>query len=403
MGKNHNTDCDVLIAGGGAAGCTMAAMLSQSGIRVVCVDQEPKEKVLNPTFDGRTMAISFGSSEILNHAGLWDSLLPHACPIKTIKVTENGAPSLLDFLSRDSGENAMGWIIEMRNLKRTLYDRLSSIKDCTYLSPARILSYEVNDNFVHTTLEDGRIIRSSIVIGADGRQSFTRAFMNIDTRGWRYNQRAIVCIITHENPHNHTAFEDFRKDGPLAILPMRDDEKGGHRSSIVWTEQGDEKDSVIIWDDETFKTALNEKLPAMYGRVLSLGPRFSYPLSLSHAHTYIGRRMALIADAAHGIHPIAGQGLNLGLRDVDLLSTLLIDAHRSGQDLGSYDLLKAYERGRKPDNMVMAGATDILNKLFSNDLKTARVLRKIGLMAVEKMPTAKQFLMNQAMGKRILK
>ncbi len=187
MSKSSALKTDVLIAGGGAAGCTMAAMLGQAGIKTICVDQDAKDKVLNPAFDGRTMAISFGSSEILKQAGLWAMVESMACPILTIKVTENGAPSLLDFLSGEANEKAFGWIIEMRHLKSALYNRLAAIKNCTHLNPARIAGYDVKGDCVETKLEDGTTIQSSLVIGADGRQSFTRDFMNIQTRGWNYN------------------------------------------------------------------------------------------------------------------------------------------------------------------------------------------------------------------------
>lgn len=394
----HDFTADVVIVGGGHAGCTMAALLAGNSISAICIDQDDPAKTLDHGFDGRTTAISFGSRRVIEATGAWDALVKEACPIRDIKIMDSGSPTLLEFLVEDVDADAFGWIVENRRLRQSLYRRLQELNRAQHIAPARVADFTRDKDGVTVHLQDGRTARGSLVIGADGRNSFTREWMGIGTRGWDYNQRALVCIAIHENPHNNTAIEDFRSEGPFAVLPMADDEQGRHRSSVVWTEHGHDKNSALHWDEETFNAALNERFPAFYGRVQLAGKRFSYPLGLKHAHEYTAERMALVADAAHGIHPIAGQGLNIGLRDIADLAERLIEAKKTGKDFGSADLLDAYQRARRLDNMAMAGATDTLNKLFSNDLSSVRILRKLGLRAVQRIPAARRFFMKQAMG-----
>lgn len=394
----HDFQADAVIVGGGHAGCTMAALLAQNGVSVLCIDQDSPEKTLAAGFDGRTTAISFGSRRVIEAAGAWDFLTKQACPIRDIKIMESGSPTLLEFLVEDVGEDAFGWIVENSLLRESLYRTLRGLGNATHIAPARVADFTQDNEGLTVHLEDGRTAYGQIVIGADGRNSFTREKMGIATRGWPYRQRALVCVARHENPHGHIAVEDFRAEGPFAILPMMDDDKGQHRSAVVWTEHGAEKSSALHWDEESFTAALNERFPDFYGEVSLASQRAAYPLGLAHAHSYIAERVALVADAAHGIHPIAGQGLNLGLRDIAALADILIDAKRKKMDLGLDDLLQSYQRARRTDNMMMAGATDTLNKLFSNDLASARILRKIGLQVVQRIPAARKFFMKQAMG-----
>ena len=394
----QNLEADVVIVGGGPAGCSLAALLAANDVTAICIDQDDPETTLKGDFDGRTTAISYGSRRVIDACGVWDGLADEACPIKDIQIMENGSAVLLEFLVKDVGGESFGWIVENRKLRAGLYKKLKSLKSATHLAPARVAGFSKDDEGVTVVLADGRQVRAKLVVGADGKKSFTREWMGIGTRGWSYRQRGVVCIVTHEHTHGNIAVEDFRGDGPFAILPMADDSKGQHRSSIVWTEHGAESLSALHWDEQTFNAALAERFPPFYGEVRLSGKRFSYPLGLGHAHTYIAPRMALVADAAHAIHPIAGQGLNLGLRDIAELAELVIAAKQKGGDVGSMELLEAYERARRPDNMMMAAATDSLNRLFSNDIAPVSFLRKIGLRMVEAAPPARKFFMRQAMG-----
>lgn len=394
----QNLEADVVIVGGGHAGCSLAALLAANDVSVICIDQDDPAATLKGDFDGRTTAISYGSRRVIEASGAWDDLAAEACPINDIQIMENGSSVLLEFLVKDVGGDSFGWIVENRKLRAALYKKLKNLKAATHLAPVRVAGFARDEDGVDVELSDGRRVRGRLVVGADGKQSFTRAWMGIGTRGWSYRQRGVVCIVRHDNPHGNVAVEDFRGQGPFAILPMADDEQGRHRSSIVWTEHCPEKQSARHWSEDTFNAALSERFPSFYGGVRLCGARFSYPLSLTHAQAYIAPRMALVADAAHAIHPIAGQGLNLGLRDIADLAERVIGAGKKGLDVGSMELLEAYEAARRPDNMMMAAATDSLNRLFSNDIAPVGLLRKIGLRLVEAAPPARKFFMRQAMG-----
>jgi 2-octaprenyl-6-methoxyphenol hydroxylase len=399
MGKQSSKNSyDVIVVGGGLAGLTMTALLAADGAHVLCLDREAPAAQLNAAFDGRTTAISYGSRKVLAAAGLWDALTPDACAIDTIQILDGESPVLLTFGREEAGGRSFGWIVENNLLRRALFGGVQNFKKAAHIAPAAVAGFAREDGCATAILEDGRRFSASLVIGADGRNSFTREWMDIGAREWRYRQRAVVCVAAHENPHENIAVEHFRPEGPFAILPMTDGPDGGRRSSVVWTEHGPDRNSALHYDQESFDAALAARFPARYGAVRQTGRRFSYPLGLVHAHQYIAPRMALIAEAAHGIHPIAGQGLNMGFRDIAALAALVREALNAGRDPGADVVLQAYQRQRRFDNMAMAGATDTLNRLFSNDVAPARILRRAGLQAVSRLPFAKQFFMKQAMG-----
>lgn len=389
---------DVIVVGGGLAGLGLTALLASRGARVLCVDRESAAARTAPAFDGRTTAISYGSRKVLEAAGVWGALSANACAIDTIHISDGGGPVLLDFSKDEVEGRSFGWIVENRLLRQALLARVKDLKTAEHVAPAAVADFSRDDGKVTVHLEDGRKFSAPLAVGADGRASFTREWMGVGAREWPYRQRAVVCAVVHENPHEHIAVEDFRPSGPFAILPMTDDEQGAHRSSVVWTEHGPEKNSALRFSAEVFDAALAARFPARYGAVRLAGGRFSYPLGLTHAHAYIAPRMALVAEAAHGIHPIAGQGLNMGLRDVAALADLVAGSVRDGRDPGGADMLERYQRGRRFDNMAMAGATDQLNRLFSNDIGPVRAARRFGLRAVGRLPAAKLFFMKQAMG-----
>jgi len=395
MGARKKTDIyDVIVAGGGLAGLSLTALLADRGVRVLCLDRDPPPVQMAENFDVRTTAISFGSREILKKAGIWDALEDGACAIDVIHILDGGGPVRLVFDKVEAGNKSFGWIVENRDLRAAMLARVKKLDKATHIAPAAIADVSADQDVASVTLEDGTVYQGRLIVGADGRESLVRERAGITTRGWSYEQRAIVGIIAHEHPHENSAVEDFRESGPFAILPMADAKDGTHRSSLVWTEHGPKKDSALNYDDESFNIALQARFPERYGAVRLTGRKFAYPLSLTHAHKYTAQRIALVADAAHAIHPIAGQGLNLGFRDVALLADLI----ENTDDPGAPEVLQKYERGRRVDNMAMAGATDGLNRLFSNDSTILRGLRRAGLGAVARMPAARKFFMKQAMG-----
>jgi len=392
LAKTHALDAQVIIIGGGHAGLSLTALLAAHGISCLCVDRGDAASAK----DTRTTAISYGSQRVVAAAGAWDAARLNPCAIRDIQILDGNSPVLLDFLSHDIGGDMFGWIVQNNDLRNCLLDRLAALPLATLLAPAQISDLSLEEDSACVHLADGRILRAQLVIGADGKNSFTRQWMNIPVRHWSYHQQAIVCVITHEKPHDHIAIEHFMDEGPFAVLPMADDDNGAHRSALVWTEHTN-RDGRLTWDDHTFISALSARLPEFYGAVLHVTPRAAWPLSLTHAYQYIGPRMALVADAAHAIHPIAGQGLNLGLRDIAVMAELLVEAQRNQQDMGAPDLLEEYQRRRRFDNMLMAAATDNLNRLFSHKSKLLGLARKAGLKLVQKSPGARSFLMRQAM------
>ncbi len=399
MNKNDvQTDYDVIIVGGGLAGLSLSCLLGKiDGLRVACIDRDaPKDQLAS---DERTTSISYGSAQILKRAGVWDKLETAGCPIENIEILDGDSPLLLQFLSAEVKGKAFGWIISNHHIRTTLMQQMSALKAVDHIAPARVKDFEIEENAARVILEDGKSISAKLIVGADGRGSSVRDFMDVSVRGWNYHQRAVVCFINHENPHHNKAVEHFWPEGPFAILPMIDDENGHHRSSLVFTEHGKNRNGLMSLSDDEFLAEVQNRFPQSYGNVEVVdNKRKAYPLSLTHAAQYIAPRMVLVADAAHGIHPIAGQGLNLGFRDLDCLSKLIESATQNGTDIGGDDLLQSYQRKRRPDNMAMVAVTDGLVRLFSNDLPPIKALRRLGLRTVSKVARAKKFFMHRAMG-----
>ena len=384
---------DVLIVGGGMVGATLAVALADIPMNVIVADRQDPADALDAGFDGRASAIALASRRLFDGLGLWAGMDGDAAPIRHIRVSEGASPLFLHYDHRDAGGGPFGYMVENRMIREALAGRLGGLDRVRVLAPADIASVERDVDGVRARLADGRRIGASLVVGADGRDSQTRTAAGIAISRWSYPQTGIVCTVDHEKPHNAVAHERFLPAGPFAILPLK-----GNRSSIVWTEDPELARVIMGLDDEGFLGELEARFGDFLGAIEVVGPRWSYPLSLLFARTTIGRRLALVGDAAHGMHPIAGQGLNMGLRDVAALSEVLADAWRLGLDPGDGAALEDYERWRRFDNTLMLAATDGLNRLFSTRFAPLRLVRDLGLAAVNRMLPLKRVFMANAMG-----
>ncbi|MEO0392751.1 MAG: UbiH/UbiF/VisC/COQ6 family ubiquinone biosynthesis hydroxylase [Pseudomonadota bacterium] len=397
---DHALTTDVIIVGGGLAGMTLGSLLGTAGVDCICVDRQSVPAMTERHYDGRTTAISLASRRVLEAAGVWDIVTTHghAEPILDIKITDDVSPVFLNFDSRDVGDQPFGHIVDNLHMRHHMMARINALTHATYMAPAGVVDYTRDTAGVTVTLDTGQTITAPLLVGADGRRSPTRDWAGIGLDQWQYNQTAIVCNVTHSKPHHNWALEHFMPAGPFAVLPLPNTDDGRHRSSVVWTKHGDDAAPILALDDNGFNAELQAQFGDYLGEVSLYGNRFSYPLSVIHAKAYIAPRTALVAEAAHAIHPIAGQGLNLGMRDIAALAELVVDAKRLGLDIGSPNLLLTYQRWRRQDNVTLLMVTDGLNRLFSNDVVPVKRLRQLGLAAVERLPPLKKFFMRHAMG-----
>lgn len=407
-GSSASLQVDVAVVGAGLAGSLLAIALAAGGLRTGLVDRTPLGDMTLPAFDGRTTAISLATQRIFSALGVWDGLAPDASPILDIRISDADSaarvsPLHLHFDHRDAarpGETPrpMGWIAENRHIRRALLGGLSRAPNVAVLAPAEIAATDRGLDRAVLRLADGRSVDAALVASCEGRAGSARADAGIGLLSLSYPQLAIVVTVVHERPHRGVAQEKFLPGGPFAILPLTDDDRGRPRSNVVWSERADLARRILALDEAGFFAELSRRFGGHLGAIERVGPRWHYPLSLQHAHRYVDRRLALVGDAAHGIHPIAGQGYNLGARDVAALAETLVDARRLGLDIGSTAVLEGYERWRRFDNTALVAATDLLNRLFSNDLAPLRLARDLGLAAVDRVAPLKRFLMRHAMG-----
>ena len=399
----------VCIMGAGPVGGTLACRLAGAGISVALIDHAALPPMENPAFDGRAYAIAAGSRSLLEDAGLWDVLDVPPNPIRDIRVSDGrvgGAPSRLhlhfDHLEAGDDPRPFGWMVEARSLRKALNARFPVQTGLHLFAPA-VATVDRTDGGCVVRLSDGPIIESQLVVAAEGRNSPLREQAGIKVTRIPYHQTAIVCAMSHERPHNDVALEHFLPAGPFAVLPMgpsADAEPGGspNVSAIVWTERTKGAAAFMALDDQRFAREAGRRLGPHLGAIRAVGRRWSYPLSAMIAHRYVDTRLALAGDAAHGIHPIAGQGLNLGFRDGIALADLIIKTGQLGVDVGTETLLGQYERVRKADNLLMFAMTDGIDRLFSNDRRLIRVVRDLGIDSVNRMGPMKRMFMRRAMG-----
>jgi 2-octaprenyl-6-methoxyphenol hydroxylase len=387
-------DVELLIAGGGLVGLLLGAACAGAGLAVALVDRQDPAVLLADDFDGRSSAIGYGSHRVLDAIGLWPEIALDAEPIREIRVADDNSPLFLHYDHRELDTGVpLGYIVENRILRRALIDRVRSIPSLLYLAPLAVDSVSISAHGATAALSDGREVRARLVAAADGRKSPLRRSSGIRTIEWQYPQIGIVTTVHHQRPHNGIAVEHFLPAGPFAILPMT-----GNRSSIVWTERAELAPRLVDLPDAAFAAELAARFGSFLGTVEPVGPRWTYPLTLLLAGTYVATRLALIGEAAHTIHPIAGQGLNLGIRDVAALAELVIDTRRLGLDVGDETMLRRYQQWRRFDALALATVTDSLNRLFSNSLLPVQLARDIGLAAVDRIAPLKRLLMRDAMG-----
>jgi len=396
--RRMTNERDVLIVGGGLNGPALALALASGGISSLVIDARGREARGDPEFDGRAYALSLSSRRMLEALGLWKELAPRAQAINEIKISdgragEGAAPWFLHFDHDEIDEGPMGHFIEDRYLRGALLGAMDAHSSIAHRDGVVATGQETGDAGVSVTLDDGSVVAGSLLVGCDGRGSRVAARAGIRRAGWEYGQTGLVCAVSHERPHHGVAHQFFMPEGPLAILPLP-----GDRSSIVWTEARDRAAAVNALGDAAYMDILRPRFGDFLGDISLTGARFSYPLGLSLAESFVGPRLALAGDAAHGIHPLAGQGLNLGLRDVAALAETLVQARRRGQDIGASDVLTGYQQWRRFDTAVLAAATDGINRVFSNDNPVLRLGRDLALGLVNRAPTLRRALIREAAG-----
>ena len=387
---------DVIILGGGLVGMALAAAVDSSGLSAIVVDPADPDQRLDAAFDGRTSAVSSSSMRMLGATGVSGHFPVPGCPIRKIQVADGLDPGGLAFEPGEDDE-PLGWMHENRHLRAALRSRAEAGKNLWLLWKSRIAGVDRGDRQVVVGLEDGRRLCAPVVVAADGRNSPMREQAGIRVARWRYDHMAIVSVLNHERPHDNVAYEIFYPGGPFSLLPMTDDGKR-HRSAIVWSVQKDDATGLLSLGDKDFAAEAEAAMGGFLGRISLGAPRSTYPLGFHHASQITAQRLALIGDAAHAIHPIAGQGLNLGFRDAAALAQVLVEGARLGLDLGDRQLLDRYQRWRSLDSLMVAMATDGLTRIYGIPGRTASAVRRFGMGLIDRISPVKDRLMAEARG-----
>jgi 2-octaprenyl-6-methoxyphenol hydroxylase len=390
-------DTDILIVGGGLNGPALALALAQGGLRVTVVDARPAPARAKAGFDGRAYSLAAASKRLLSVLGVW----PHieaSQPILQVKASDGhagrgAAPFFLHFDHAEIEEGPMGFMVEDRHLYAAF---LAAMKDAkiNLLSGQTVVAQSTDATGAQVTLASGKVLSARLVVGCDGRQSGVAQRAGITRTGWDYGQTALVTAVSHDLPHHGIAHQFFMPQGPLAILPL----PGGHHSSIVWSEKTANATAIQALNDADYLAALRPRFGDFLGEIALAGTRFTYPLGLTLANSFTAPRLALVGDAAHGVHPIAGQGLNLGLRDVAALAQVVIEAQRRGEDFGAADVLDRYQQWRRFDTTALAMGMDAVNRLFSNDNPLLRLGRDLGMGAITALPALRRRFIRTAAG-----
>jgi 2-octaprenyl-6-methoxyphenol hydroxylase len=400
--RNHPSpmadDAELVIAGAGLTGMLLAVACGGAGLQVAVVDPQDPAAMLDAGFDGRTSAIAYGSRLVFDGIGLWPEIAAEAEPILEIRIADDGSPLFLHYDSHElspgtENRTPLGYIVENRVLRRSLLERARALPNLRLMAARRVRALEASATGAIAVLDGGERLHARLVAAADGKDSPLRHGAGIRAIEWRYRQTGIVTTVAHARAHGGIAVEHFLPAGPFAILPMT-----GNRSSIVWTEHADLAPRLLALPEAEFATELRARFGDFLGAIEAIGPRWAYPLALLQAERYVDQRLALIGEAAHVIHPIAGQGLNIAIRDVAALAELIVDQRRLGLDIGDDMMLERYQRWRRADALLLAAVTDGLNRLFSNTIPPVRLARDLGLAVVNRLPPLKRLLMRHAMG-----
>jgi 2-octaprenyl-6-methoxyphenol hydroxylase len=390
-------DADVIIVGGGLIGSTLALALARHEISSIVIDAQDLDATTMPAFDGRASAVASASARMLRALGLGEVLETHGCAIEGIRVTDGTAPQFLHFEVQEAGD-PLGIMLENRLLRVALLKAIRAEKLVTLIAPASVKSLDRDEFRAELTLSDGRSFTAPLAVAADGRRSATREAAGIRLTSWAYPSAALVTMVAHSVPHHRVACELFYPTGPLALLPMTDHSDGRPRSAIVWTVKAENAAGARKLGPKALAAEIAARVDGTLGEIEIIAPQAVWPLGYHHAETYTAERLLLIGDAAHGIHPIAGQGLNMGFRDVAALTEVLTEAVRTGQDIGSQAVLGRYSAWRRLDNMMVGAVTDGLHRLFGLEGKLPALVRRFGLAGVERLGPLKQRFMAEARG-----
>ena len=394
----ENTNCsDVLIVGGGLVGASLALALGRAGLDVAIVEAHPFRINEQPNYDERSIALAQGSQRIFAGMGLWDALRDAVCPIHTIHVSDRGHFGFTRLKREQEGVEALGYVASARLLGNALIRALDTTDTVRLITPAQLETFCVEDEQVRATLNvGGKVVEygTRLLVAADGVQSQVREQLGIDTHQWDYGQTAVIANITPDKPHRNVAYERFTDTGPMALLPLNDD-----HCSLVWTLRADQVDEVMALDDASFLARLQARFGYRLGKLVKVGARHAYPLQLLRAKQSTAQRLALIGNAVHTLHPIAGQGFNLGLRDVAALAEVVIDAQRNGSDIGGVDVLQRYADWRETDQRRVVAFTDGMVRLFGQTSLPMVGLRNAGMLALDLCPPAKRWFGRLTMGR----
>ena len=391
-------DCDIAIVGGGLNGPALALAAAQVGLRVIVLDATSHKPRKNAKFDGRAYALALASKRLMAAVGVWENVAQDAEPMLNIRVSDGHAgvgasPFFMDFDHAELEEGPMGYMVEDRHLRYALQAAMQTSPLIEYRLATRVTGQSTGPEGVTLSLANNQKITTRLLVGADGRQSGTAARAGITYTGWQYGQTALVCAVEHDRPHGGVAHQFFMPAGPMAVLPL-----SARRSTVVWSEKTDNAAVIKTLDDAAFLDVLRPRFGDFLGDISLTGGRFSYPLGMMIAKSYIAPNVALIGDAAHGVHPIAGQGLNAGLRDVAALIQVLSEAKQRGEDFASQPVLARYQLWRRFDATALAVATDGFNRLFSNDNPILRLGRDLGMGMLNTMPTVRRGILREAAG-----